>query len=124
MDAASSPWLPARRALLPELRYKSCKCWPVFPGCQAMSWLSVCQGRQPPSRQAGRARAPSGWQKTPRLSNGRGGDFDIATFGCQMPTLSTELRPKGLVEPKQLRHCLGIGFNFAKSAMTTIVHAE
>ena len=67
---------------------------------------------------------PTGWQKTPRLSNGRGGDFDIATFGCQMPTLYTELRPKGLVEPKQLRHCLGIGFNFAKSAMTTIVHAE
>ena len=29
---------------------------------------------------------------------GRGGDFDIATFGCQMPTLYTELRPKGLVE--------------------------
>jgi len=25
---------------------------------------------------------------------GRGGDFDIATFGCQMPTLYAELRPK------------------------------
>lgn len=36
--------------------------------------------------------------------NGRGGDFDIATFGCQMPTLYSELRPKGLVERLSTRH--------------------